>query len=78
VYPDIIVHRRGKSGAGDNLVVIEAKKSTTGQNGDKEKLRAYLRCLGYRHAFYVEFPIRPGQGQLELSNCVKLIQELEA
>jgi hypothetical protein len=78
VYPDIIVHRRGKRGYGDNLVVIEAKKCGRDSKDDEEKLRAFLRCLGYRYAFFVEFPIVSGSGQPDPSSCVRLVQELQA
>ena len=62
VYPDIIVHHRGTA---DNLVVIEAKTSSNGEECqmptpcacDRCKLRAYKADLRYRHAFYVIFPV---------------------
>ena len=60
VFPDIIVHRRGKKW---NAVVIEAKTSNADRErvrADREKLRAFKRELGYRHAvqltFHVETP----------------------
>jgi hypothetical protein len=56
VYPDIIIHHRGTK---DNFIVIEAKKTTTNNNNnDKEKLEAYKNDLKYRHAFFVNFPIK--------------------
>jgi len=62
VYPDIIVHHRGTS---NNVAVIEAKKSSNAEEckGTQEcgcdqcKLRAYKNDLGYRHAFFVIFPV---------------------
>ena len=55
VFPDIIVHHRGTT---DNLVVIEAKKSSTVDGSeDEEKLKAYKGELEYRFAFTVVFPV---------------------
>lgn len=49
VFPDVVVHRRGTNA--QNLVVIEAKKSTNADDGewDKTKLRAFRdpEQLGY-------------------------------
>jgi hypothetical protein len=45
VYPDIIVHKRGK--AGPNLLVIEAKKAGNKTTEDKEKLDLYRSQLHY-------------------------------
>ncbi len=56
VFPDVIVHHRGTT---DNLLVIEAKKSSTiGASGDVEKLKAYKAEHGYQFAFTVVFPVR--------------------
>lgn len=56
VFPDIIVHHRGKR---ENLLVIEIKKSTNRDwDGelDKEKLTAYKgQELGYRYALFLTF-----------------------
>ena len=61
VYPDIIIHHRGTK---NNLVVIEAKKSSyTGKNSDIEKLHAYKNDLGYKFAFKVEFPVGDNYGK---------------
>lgn len=55
VYPDVIVHKRGTP---NNLLVIEAKKSTTASvSMDRAKLRAYKSDLEYRFAFEVIFPV---------------------
>ena len=55
VFPDIIVHHRKTN---DNLIVLEAKKSTTSRTGDDEqKLKAYKSQLGYRFAIAVVFPV---------------------
>lgn len=55
VFPDIIVHHRGQSGADHNLVVIEVKKSSnkSDRSHDEWKLRAYREQLGYQNAFFV-------------------------
>lgn len=55
VYPDICIHRRGKTHENDNLLVIELKKeSNLQQNWDLEKLRAYVQD-GYRNKFAYKF-----------------------
>jgi hypothetical protein len=52
VYPDIIVHHRKSD---DNLLVIEIKKSTNRDNGerDREKLQEYISQLNYRYGFFI-------------------------
>lgn len=56
VFPDIIVHRRGPSKP--NLLVVEAKKSTTQRGSDdEEKLRAYLCEYHYQFAYMVIFRV---------------------
>jgi len=54
VYPDIIVHRRGKQ---ENLLVIEFKKTSSNVSDDKDfiKLREYKNQLEYMYALFVEF-----------------------
>jgi hypothetical protein len=55
VYPDIIVHKRDSQ---NNLLVIEAKKSTSSRRDiqfDLVKLEQYRRQLRYEHALFVEF-----------------------
>jgi len=54
VYPDVIIHHRGKK---ENLIVIEAKKTTSGDNSDKEKLRIYKKELLYKFAYFVRLPV---------------------
>lgn len=57
VYPDIIVHKRKSD---ENLLVIEAKKSSSGvkEDWDKEKLRAFKEePYNYRTAFFVRFRV---------------------
>jgi len=65
VFPDIIVHRRGTR---DNLLVIEAKKSSNpdGDDWDREKLTEFKTQLGYRFALFVRFLTREGHGEPEL------------
>ncbi len=43
VYPDIIIHKRGRNTEGSNLLIIEMKKSYRPDNGryDREKLCSY-------------------------------------
>lgn len=54
VYPDIIVHHRGKP---ENLLVIEVKKSTSNRPDatDLAKLRALRQQLGYKCALFLSF-----------------------
>lgn len=58
VYPDIIVHKRGKCGS--NLLVIEAKKNPTNneKNGDIAKLTRLQNKFGYSCAVFLEFDIK--------------------
>lgn len=61
VFPDIIVHRRR---AKDNLLVLEAKKSTgTRANCDKQKLRAFKEQLKYKYAVFVRIPVGNSRSQ---------------
>lgn len=56
VFPDIIVHHRGCQT--HNLLVIEAKKCTTGDtDSDRAKLMAYKAQLKYMFAYSVVFPV---------------------
>ena len=43
VFPDIIIHKRGPSGSGKNILIVEAKKSTStvSKEYDLEKLKRY-------------------------------------
>ncbi|MDA8025249.1 MAG: BsuBI/PstI family type II restriction endonuclease [Actinomycetota bacterium] len=55
VFPDIVIHHRNTK---NNLVVIEAKKSSTAHgSADEEKLKAYIAEHRYQFAFAVIFPI---------------------
>ena len=57
VYPDIIVHHRGKEK--QNLLVIEAKKKSnrSGPGRDENKLRSFADELGYQHCVLVIFDV---------------------
>ncbi len=64
VYPDIIVHKRGKNGAENNLLIIEMKKSSSQVNGewDAEKLSRftsseYENRFDYRFGAFVKFDV---------------------
>ncbi len=59
VFPDIIVHERGTS---RNLVVLEAKKSGVDRERkrDREKIRAFMRDLGYAHGILLTFAAEDG------------------
>jgi hypothetical protein len=57
VYPDIIIHHRGRD---ENLVVIEIKKNSSTDeedNFDITKLEKYKRQLGYKYAIFLKFLI---------------------
>ncbi len=57
VFPDIIVHHRG---SGDNLLVIEIKKTTNQQPDcfDEQKLREFKCQLEYSYALFLRFRTR--------------------
>ena len=57
VYPDIIVHQRGKED--ENLLVIEAKKKSnpSGIDRDESKLKAFAGQLGYEYCALVTFDL---------------------
>jgi hypothetical protein len=58
VFPDIIVHHRGKSGTPNNLLIIEIKKTTSNVSDsfDHKKLNSYKTNghLGYQHAVFIK------------------------
>ena len=43
IRPDILIHRRGRNGKGDNLLVVEVKKNKNDTMCDEKKL-SYLTC----------------------------------
>jgi hypothetical protein len=63
VYPDLIVHDRGNND--NNLLVIEIKKSTSGDAGgfDKKKINGYVDELRYTYGFCLN--IQTGAGVTE-------------
>ena len=54
VFPDIVIHHRGKC---ENLLVIEVKKSTSNRTDENDlaKLRALRQELKYSHALFLRF-----------------------
>jgi len=56
VYPDIIIHHRGR-GKKCNFIVIEVKKTSKRDDSDKEKLAIYKKELFYKYAYFVKFPV---------------------
>ena len=73
VFPDIIIHRRGKS---ENIIVIEAKKTSSRDNNDKEKLLRYKEDLSYKHAYFVRFPVGKDFKNYKCSSFEKYIEEM--
>jgi hypothetical protein len=64
VYPDIIIHRRGRNGIENNLLIIEIKKSSNQSNGrwDALKLESFTSAenenhYNYRFGVFVKFNI---------------------
>lgn len=57
VYPDIIVHRRGKKE--ENLLVIEIKKSNSrvNDNIDKRKLEKFCTQLDYSYGVFLKLKV---------------------
>ncbi|TGU71637.1 hypothetical protein E4633_15125 [Geomonas terrae] len=64
IYPDIVVHKRGKNGPHNNLLVIEVKKTSNPITGDwdAEKLRRftsgeYENHFEYMYGAFVKFTV---------------------
>ncbi len=64
VFPDIIVHKRGKNGDKNNLLIIEIKKtsSTISEKFDFEKLKKYTSSnnenhLAYAYGLFLQLPV---------------------
>ncbi|MCD6367138.1 MAG: hypothetical protein J7L46_06335 [Bacteroidales bacterium] len=74
VYPDIIIHHRGTK---NNLIVIEAKKtSSTVEDLDEKKLKAYKNDLGYKFAFKITFPVKEQFKEIkELDKYIKEVND---
>ena len=71
VYPDVIVHKRGKQD--ENLLVIEIKKESNpmGANFDNQKLKAFVDQLCYRQTAFITFETKapPEKGyELDFNN----------
>jgi hypothetical protein len=73
VFPDIIIHRRGKR---ENIVVIEAKKLSNRDESDEEKLRLYKKVYLYEHAYFVKFPVSEDFKKFKCSSFEKYIEEM--
>jgi hypothetical protein len=72
VYPDIIVHRRCSQ---ENLLVIEAKKSTTAADSDDiSKLKAYKSEHGYKFAYAVTFQVGADAGKADVGHDLYEVQ----
>lgn len=56
IYPDIIIHRRGKTGLNNNLAVIEFKKNPTKkeESSDKEKIKKIKQELKYQIGIFLK------------------------
>ena len=64
VFPDIIIHRRGRE---ENLLVIEVKKTTNKINRefDLYKLESFHQDLEYRFSAFVEFRTETPEPRIE-------------
>jgi len=67
VYPDIIVHQRG---TGNNLLVIEIKKSTSqaGDECDIAKLNEFRNCQRLRYCFAIFLKLKTGSDEADLED----------
>ena len=64
VLPDIIVHKRGRNGSENNLLIIEVKKSSNQDDGawDAEKLSRFTSSekgnnYNYQYGVFVRFTV---------------------
>ena len=73
VYPDIIIHHRGER---DNFIVIEAKKYSSTDDSDKEKLNIYKNELLYKHAYFVRFLVGEDSKNCRCLLLEKFIEEM--
>lgn len=58
IFPDIVIHVRGKSGRSFNKLVIEIKSSDDSATGDIEKLRGLTsstRGFNYQYGLFIRF-----------------------
>lgn len=71
VFPDVIVHHRGTT---ENLLVVEAKKSSTAADSeDEQKLKAYKIEHGYQFAFAIVFPVGSTSSGSSLSDITEVV-----
>jgi hypothetical protein len=72
VFPDIIVHHRGKGGEDNNLLVIEVKKTTNPHpdSFDRHKLQVFKDELGYTYALFLQFLTRRDSAGIEQKNWI--------
>lgn len=73
VYPDIIIHHRGKK---CNFIVIEVKKVSNRDDSDKKKLEIYKNELFYEHAYFVRFLVGEDFKNNRCSSFEKYIEEI--
>ncbi len=68
VFPDIIVHHRGKKGYEHNLLVIEIKRSTNNETHacDIAKIDVMLTTYKYRFGLFLVMPSGKGAAQKDL------------
>ncbi len=81
VYPDIIIHRRGPDG--ENLAVIEAKKSNNPSRHsegickcDRCKLKLLKDELKYQFAYFLEIPVKGKFTALNSNDTSQIIEEV--
>jgi len=81
VFPDIIIHHRGPNG--ENLVVIEAKKSSNPSRHmddtckcDRCKLKCLKDELGYQFAYFLEIPVKERFADLNSDAVPQIIEEV--
>lgn len=66
VFPDIIIHQPGRDD--ENLLVIEAKKTTNPVNDDLDlaKLHQIKQQIGYKFAVFLRLPTGPDADPADL------------
>jgi hypothetical protein len=76
VYPDIIIHHRGRQGADNNFIVIETKKdSYHGEDYDLAKLTAYKKDLAYQFAFKITFPTDSNDNSIDVAENIREVND---
>jgi S-adenosylmethionine:tRNA-ribosyltransferase-isomerase (queuine synthetase) len=76
VYPDIVIHKRGNNG--DNLLVVEIKKSSNHSRGERDfdvlKLEAYMSKgddYQYRYGMFVDIFVGDDYGKIPIVHIFK-------